>query len=359
MNCKETYVVIVPKGATIWDAFSQLFWLTPKIAEQSLTLSFRFIVGGSDKENRAAITQDEAKKVQLCANQVSLFSRFSNSETINMIEVCDAKVDPKVRRIEEAARKIALLAWARQVRPFVPAAACVMAPIVEPGYEVENGLIGLKRDIFLRLLIFAKDVTMVRALFGTCQEALLWRQHSFAQRTLFELPTKNANYENSRRESLDKVYAAGFKACKDAINGRLAFGGKKSVAWFETVVENLVHILTLLSAVMSPNPGVRAQNENLLAAWHAKNSWTKTVPSIQALVQDVCGTLMDTNVVQKLMTKADFRSMKRRRVKTDVFLSNFISDNQFRSDGHYTIEQVITSQAYYLYASQLAARGIR
>lgn len=46
-------------------------------------------------------------------------------------------------------------------------------------FEVENGFLGLMRDIILKLVEIAHDDEMVRSIFGMCFEFFLWKSHSF------------------------------------------------------------------------------------------------------------------------------------------------------------------------------------
>ncbi|GHU85771.1 hypothetical protein FACS1894198_4280 [Clostridia bacterium] len=337
---QKSWIVIVPKGVSVFDALAQANPSLRRHLDRCNQIPTRCRCGTE------MWTESAMKHVPICANQVLLPQHSIGGGTISTIEIdvigrhtltARAVFEAQERATRHAsmdrAVQQALTAAQNSITraitlPKGPYRVFVPKNRLEPGpeYDIVNGLLGMNRDVFLRALKLTKGVAMVRALFGSCQEALLWRSHHFAQKILRVVLPKNTGYESSRRESLYNLYTREFRWLQQAINSKLlrvdsikrtdfaacqaaddaeracGLENATNTDWQKTIISHVLNMLKSLNATNGAAVSVREQNARAITKWEAGSN--KNIESFIEQAQGICENMVGTAVEQKLQQTA-------------------------------------------------------
>jgi hypothetical protein len=76
---------------------------------------------------------------------------------------------------------------------------------LENKYEVSNGLLGLKCDLFIKLAAKQKDEDNLKNLFGLCEETSKWKDHFLFNVYRYFPPILSIRYEQPETNGEDYI----------------------------------------------------------------------------------------------------------------------------------------------------------
>ncbi|GHU84730.1 hypothetical protein FACS1894198_0990 [Clostridia bacterium] len=361
--CPNTLMAIVPKNATIGQVYTEIPWLKQWLLCNRLTLrSFTYIDGETSK----TVAAEEANNVQLGASQD--FAANDKTSVIQLNVVNAKRMRARIHEKEKAARlsKLRDIAKQPEFKIFFPPAMPLPERLARTlrikntnnlrerkvffpkKYEVLNGIHGVDLDVFLHLLLFAKDVSSVCAILGGSEET--WR--IFKSRQTEAVLRELVSSKSFHWERLKRTCNTGFSVLQQIIANRrsalcCSTPNFSPYFWFLDAVSHALVLLQNIGENLNcmPWPTDEEQLENvaMIGEKCIPVTWAKRL--LLNCTQNLGVQLVGAAVTQKLETDAKTVAEQ----SNEPPFATCLCVNHFPHDDDHTIEQIITLLFYYLY----------